>query len=130
MGFGEMLGVKVVKITPNEEMTLEELYDKIKDLPFAAGKPEYVKHGLNYIIAFPPEDRENQVWILKSKKTFQVQRSVIIAGVENMVKNSIKADVLNELSGGITGMISQFGGPKKACMAHVDDVAEKVKSVL
>lgn len=130
MGFGEMMGVKMIKITPKEEMTLEELYEKIKDVPFMAGKPEYVKHGFNYVIAFPPEDRENQVWIITAKKGFTVQRSVAIAGVFNTLKNMAKADVLNHLSGGITGMISTFGSPKKACMAHCDDVAEKVKALV
>lgn len=61
MGIGDMLGVKVIKIEPKEKLSLEELYEKIKDIPFAAGKPDYVKHGFNYIIAFLPEDRENQV---------------------------------------------------------------------
>jgi len=130
MGIGEMLGVKTIKIAPKEKMTLEELFNKIKDLQFDAGAPEYVKHGLNYIIAFPPEDRENQVWIIETKNGFTVQRSVIIAGLSNMVKNSVKAEVLDQLSGGITGMVSAFGGPKKACMAHCDDVANKVKAAV
>ncbi len=130
MGFGEMLGVKTIKIEPKKKMTLQELFEEIKDQPFAAGTPEYIKHGLNYVIAFPPEDRENQVWIIETKKGFTVQRSVAIAGVSNMIKNSIKAEVLDQLSGGITGMISTFGSPKKACMAHCDDVAAKVKAIV
>jgi len=125
-----MLGVKMIKITPRDKMTLEELYEKIKDQQFDAGKPEYIKHGFNYVIAFPPEDRENQVWIIETKDGFTVQRSVVIAGVSNMVKNGVKAEVLDKLSGGITGMVSTFGSPKKACMAHVDDAAEKVKAIV
>ena len=124
-----MLGIKTITITTKEKMNLEGLYNKIKDVPFAAGAPEYVKHGLAYVIAFPPEDRENQVWIVETKKGFSVQRSVIIAGLGNTVKNQIKSDVLNELTGGLTGAISQFGGPKKACMAHCDDVAEKIRAL-
>lgn len=130
MGLGEMLGVKMIKIAPKENMTLEELYNKIKDQQFDAGVPEYIKHGFNYVIAFPPEDRENQVWIIESKNGFTVQRSVVIAGISNMVKNELKADILDKVSGGITGMISTFGSPKKACMAHCDDVAEKVKAMV
>ena len=124
-----MLGIKSVTITTKEALDLEGLYNKIKDLPFEAGIPQYVKHGLAYIIAFPQEDRENQVWILKTKKGFAVQRSTIIAGLGNTVKNQLKSDVLGTLSGGVTGMISQFGSPKKACMAHVDDVAEKINAL-
>ena len=124
-----MFGVKSITITTKEKLDLEGLYNKIKDLPFMAGTPEYVKHGLGYVIAFPPEDRENQVWILKTKKGFSVQRSVIIAGLGNTVKNQMKSDILNDLTGGIAGAISQLGGPKKACMAHCDDVAEKIQAL-
>lgn len=130
MGIGEMFGVKTIKIVPKEKMTLEELFDKIKDQQFDAGTPEYIKHGFNYVIAFPPEDRENQVWIIASKNGFIVQRSVAVAGLSNMVKNAVKAEVLDKLSGGVTGMISTFGSPKKACMAHCDDVANKVKAIV
>jgi len=130
MGLGEMFGVKMIKITPSQEMSIEEFYEKIKDLDFAAGKPELVKHGMNLIIAFPQEDSQNQVWICKSKQTFTVQRSVIIAGLSNMIKNDIKAGVMDKLSGGITGAVSTFGSPKKACMAHCDDAAEKIKAVI
>jgi len=130
MGLGEMLGVKMIKIEPKEKMTLEELYEKIKDIQFSAGAPEYIKHGLNYVIAFPPEDRENQVWIITSKDKFIVQRSVAVAGVSNMVKNMATAEVLDKLSGGVTRMVSTFGSPKKACMAHCDEVAEKLKELI
>lgn len=130
MGIGEMLGVKMIKIVPKEKITLEELYNTIKDQQFDAGTPEYIKHGFNYVIAFPPEDRENQVWIIESKGGFTVQRSVVIAGLSNMVKNGVKAEILDKMSGGVTGMISTFGSPKKACMAHCDDVANKVKAIV
>ena len=124
-----MLGVKTITITTKADLDLEGLYEKIKDLPFEAGTPEYVKHGMAYVIAFPPEDRENQVWILKTKKGFSVQRSVIIAGLKNTVKNTVKSDLLNKVSGGVTGMVSNFGTPKKACLAHCDDVAEKINAL-
>lgn len=130
MGLGEMLGVKIIKIETKKKMTLQELFEKIKDLPFAAGAPEYIKHGLNYVIAFPPEDRENQVWVIETKNGFTVQRSVAIAGVSNMIKNGVKAEVLDRLSGGITGMVSTFGSPKKACMTHCDDVAARIKAIV
>lgn len=130
MGLGELLGIKTIKIETKEKMTLEELFEKIKDVQFSFGAPEYIKHGFNYVIAFPPEDRENQVWIISSKTGFVVQRSVAIAGAANMVKNMAAAEVLDSLSGGITGMISAFGSPKKACMAHCDEVADKIKEIV
>ena len=129
MGFADMLGIKSIKITTKESLDLNGLFEKIKDAKFDAGVPELVKHGGAYVIAFPPEDRENQVWILANKGGFVVQRSVVVAGLSNMVSNSIKAGVLNELSGGVTGAVSAFGGPKKACMAHCDNVAEVINAM-
>lgn len=130
MGIGEMMGVKQIKITPKTKMTLEEVYEAIKGLEFDAGAPEIVKHGFNTVIAFPPEDRENQVWVIMNKDNVVVQRSVVVAGLKESIKNGVKAELMNQLTGGVTGLISTFGGPKKACMAHCDDVANKIKTVL
>lgn len=130
MGFGDFLGVKSIKIQTKEPLEIADFYEKIKDVEFEPGQPELVKHGFNNVIAFPPEDRENQVWIMQTKKgEFVVQRSVTMAGFSNMVSSSIKAGVMDKLTGGVTGMISTFGSPKKACMAHCDSVAEKIKSL-
>ena len=59
MGLGEMLGVKNIKIETKTPMTLEEFFDKIKDVTFEAGVPSIVKHGFNTVICFPKIDREN-----------------------------------------------------------------------
>ena len=130
MGFKEMLGIKSIKIEPMEKMTIEELYDKIKDVEYSFGKPECIKHGMYYVIAFPPEDRENQVWIMATRTGFVVQRSVTMAGLSNMFESMAIAEAKDQLTLGISGMKSTFGAPKKACFAHCDEVAEKVKQVL
>lgn len=130
MGLGEMLGIKSIKIEPKEAMTLEELYNKIKDVEYSFGKPEYIKHGMIYVIAFPPEDRENQVWIMATKTGFVVQRSVSMAGMSNMFESMAIAEAKSQLTMGVSGMKSAFGAPKKACFAHCDEVADKVKKVL
>ncbi len=57
------LGFKVRKLVTAREYTIEELYEAIKDKQFTAGQPELAKQGMTMIIAFPPSDRNNQVWI-------------------------------------------------------------------
>lgn len=129
MGIGTFFGIKTAKIVTNEKMSLEELYQKIQDVPFEAGKPEFVKHGFNNVIAFPKIDRENQVWIIGKDGKFTIQRSTIIAGVGNMIKNDLKAELMDGLTGGISGMISTFGSPKKTCMALVDKTADTINGL-
>lgn len=129
MGLGELMGLKTVKFTTNEPLDIEGLYEKIKDVAFEAGAPEYTKHGFAYLIAFPKVDNENQVWITGGKGKFIVQRSTIIAGLGNMITSSIKADIKDELTMGFSGLKSAFGSPKKQCMAQVDEVASKIQAL-
>ncbi|MCQ2521672.1 MAG: hypothetical protein MJ105_04780 [Lachnospiraceae bacterium] len=129
MGFGEMMGIKTVKIATKEAMDIEAFYNSIKDIAFEAGTPEYTKHGLGYLIAFPKVDNENQVWITGSKGKFVIQRSTVIAGVGNMIASSIKADVKDKLTFGVSGLKSTFGSPKKQCMAQVDEIAAKIQAL-
>ena len=129
MGFGEMMGVKQVKIKTNEPLDIEAFYNKIKDVTFEAGVPEYTKHGFGYLIAFPKVDNENQVWITGSKGSFIIQRSTVIAGVGNMLESSIKAGIKDKLTFGVSGMKSTFGAPKKECMAQVDSIAATIQAL-
>lgn len=129
MGLGTMLGIKSVKVETKDSISLEALYELIKDTEFEAGVPSLVKHGLYYVIAFPKIDRENQVWITGKDGKFKVQRSTIIAGLGESLKNSVAADVMSHVTGGVTGIISQFGSPKKTCMALVDKTADKINSM-
>ncbi|MDO4961712.1 MAG: hypothetical protein Q4E57_07670 [Eubacteriales bacterium] len=125
-----MLGIKNVKIQTKSSMTLEEFYNAIKDAPFGeAGTPGYVKHGFGYVIAFPQIDEQNQVWITGKGNKFLVQRSAMVAGIQNMIVNDVKADIMNEFSLGITGVISQFGSPQKTCLAMVDKVADVINAL-
>lgn len=127
MGLGEMMGVKVEKITPKGTYTLEEFYNKIKDVKFDAGQPQYVKNGLAYVIVFPQLDRNNQVQILQSLKkgTFEVQRSAQPAGVGNLAANM----ALDKLTGGLSGLSGAFGDTKKRCMALVTRTAEQIREL-
>lgn len=127
MGLGDLMGVRVEKITPKGTYTLEEFYNKIKDVPFEAGQPQYVKNGLAYVIAFPQLDRNNQVQILQGLKkgTFEVQRSVQPAGVGNLAANM----ALDKLTGGLTGLSGAFGDTKKRCMELVTKTAETIRAL-
>lgn len=129
MGFSDAMGMKMVKIQTKEKLDIEGFYNKIKDVEFEAGVPEYTKHGFAYLIAFPKVDNENQVWITGNKGKFIIQRSTMIAGVGNMLESSIKAGIKDKLTFGISGMKSTFGEPKKQCMAQVDEIAEKIKAL-
>lgn len=126
MGFGELLGVKTEKLNVKTCATLQDLYERIKDVEFEAGKPSLIKHGFSYVIAFPQLDRNNQVWICDmGKGKYQVQRSTIIAGVGNMVTNM----VIDDLTDGLTSISAAFGDKKKTCMALVTKVADKINSM-
>lgn len=129
MGLGEMMGMKSVKITTKESLDIEAFYNKIKDVEFEAGTPEYTKHGFGYLVAFPKVDNENQVWITGGKGKFIIQRSTVIAGMGNMLEASIKAEIKDKLTFGVSGLKSTFGEPKKQCMAQVDEIAAKIQAL-
>lgn len=121
-------GVKIKTVTTQKEYTLEEFYEAIKGIQFEAGEPNIVKHGLGNIIAFPPIDRQNQVWILASGfkapyKKFQIQLSHELAGdFGNMLAN----DLLNHFTGGLSSMGAAFGGSAKRGEKDTDEVIKKI----
>jgi hypothetical protein len=124
MGIGEAFGVKVEKLQLKESYSsIQELYDKIKDVKFEAGQPELYKQGLVYIIIFPEIDRNNQVQILGYKGKYTVQRSVQPAGKlgANMA--------LEQLTGGLSGLSGAFGNSKKRCMELVTKTAETINAL-
>ena len=120
-----MLGVKFKTVTTKKEYTIEEFYNTIKDHSFSAGAPALTKHGLSTIIAFPPLDRHNQVWImpyLTFKKTstskFQVSKNDV-AGMGNAAVNI----ALSDLTGGLTNFRGMLGRYAKAAEKLVDMTA-------
>lgn len=125
MGVGEMLGVKVEKLNLKGNYSMEELYEKIKDVKFEAGQPSYVKNGFAYVIVFPQLDRNNQVQILGTKGNYSVQRSVQPAGVDKMVANM----VLDEVTQGFSGMSGAFGDTKKKCLELVTKTADTIRNL-
>lgn len=127
MGIGEMMGVKIAKLQlKGDYPEISDLYEKIKDVQFEAGKPELIKQGLGgMIIVFPQLDRNNQIWILGSKGKYMVERSAQPAGIDKMLGNM----ALEHLTGGLTGMSAAFGNTKKKCMELVDKTAETINAL-
>ncbi len=125
MGFGEMLGVKNIKLElKGNYPSMQELYEAIKDVKFEAGVPELKKHGLNTLIVFPPLDRNNQVWISGVKGKYTVMRSTEVAGLDNVAKNA----ALEALTDGWSNLSAAFGDKKKRCMELVEITANEIKA--
>ena len=98
-------------IKTSRDYSIEELFELIKDKEFEAGKPEYAKQGLYYLIAFPALDSQNQVQIVRmGKAKFMVQKAEQ-AGIGNMVANA----ALDSVSGGLFGMKKIVGNNAKRC---------------
>ncbi len=124
MGLGEMLGVKYIKLElKGNYADLEELFEAMKNVRFEAGVPELTKHGLHYVIVFPPLDRNNQVWITESKGEFHVMYSAEVAGLGNLAMNS----ALDAISDGWTSLSNLVGRNKKRCMELVEATAKEIK---
>ncbi len=124
MGLGEMLGVKYTKLELKGDYTnIEELYEAMKDIKFEAGTPMLTKHAIHLVIAFPPVDRNNQVWITGEKGNYNIMRSAEVAGLGNLAVNS----ALDALSGGWTSISNIAGRAKTRCMELVDITAKEIK---
>lgn len=83
------LGFKVKTIKTKHNFADEqELFDRIKDETFTAGKPELVKNGFAYVIVFPPLDRQNQVWVMISGKNKILIQKNQMAGVADGAINA------------------------------------------
>ncbi len=122
-------GFKIKKVKLQNNYTLEELFEKIKDTDFAPGKPEYVKHGFAYVIAFPALDSHNQVQILpasmkKQSNSFQVMKAEA-AGVSNMVGNIVK----DELTDGLLSIRGVFGKNAKQIETLVEETAKQLENM-
>ena len=125
MGIADDFGVRVEKLNLKGNYSIQELFEKIKDVPFEAGQPSLVKNGFVWIIVFPQMDRNNQVQILGSNGKFSVQRSAQPAGVDNLVANM----ALDKLTGGLTSVTGILGDTKKRCMELATKTAEKINSM-
>lgn len=121
-------GVKIKNVKFSKAYTFEGLLEEMKKISFEGGEPSIAKHGLGYVIAFPPIDRQNQVWVMSSKgnkesEKWSIQLSHDIAGdYGNMAKNVI----LDKVTGGVAGLGAVFGKKSKAGESMVEEVAQKL----
>lgn len=124
-----MLGVKVKNLKFKNPYTIHELFDKIENETFSAGKPSITKNGLAEIIAFPALDRQNQVWVMKvgfSERSdrYSVQKAQQ-AGVGTMAGNM----ALDEVTGGLFNMFGVFGKKGKQCEKLVETTANELEAL-
>lgn len=122
------LGVKIKKGKFSKAYTLETLIEAMKTKTWSGGEPSLVKHGLGYVIVFPPIDRQNQVWLqLVGKETekYQITLSHDLAGdYGNMAANAI----LSKVTGGLSNLGSAFGKKAKAGEEAVAKLAEELEA--
>lgn len=104
MSLSDMMGIKTLYFELKNQYTIDEFYEKIKDADFGnAGKPGVYTYMSYRVIAFPPIDAENQVWIMtqtmgKNKGKLCVMRSTAIAtdaGVAGALAAGLAADKMS-----------------------------------
>ncbi len=122
-------GLKMITVKFQKGYTQEALFEAIKDTTFAAGRPELVKHGLAYVIAFPALDSHNQVQIIstsmkKESDSYRVMKAEA-AGVSNAAGNML----LEKLTGGLFGMKSVMGKNAKEIERLVEETAKQLQEM-
>lgn len=124
-------GVKIKSFTTNQEYTLEELFEAIKDKTFTAGKPSLTKQGLGYIITFPAIDRNNQVWVLPKqlKAGAPCSKWSVQKGTEAGTANQVEGLVAHQLSGGWSGFSGTFGKKAKEAEKQVEITCEELAAL-
>ncbi len=121
-------GIKFKKLVTKNTYTQQSFYDAIKDHEFSIGKPMYVKHLTNYVIAFPEIDRKNQVQIypqfMKEGNKFSIQKGEAV-GTENFAKNA----ALSFVTDGWSDVTAVFGKNSKACEQQVEAVLKELEAM-
>lgn len=121
-----MFGVTLIQIKPRNTYTIEELFEKIKNVPFEAGQPQLLRYAMAQAICFPEQDRNNQVQISVDKKgRINVMRSPQPMALEKVAKNL----ALDQLTGGLSGMSMLGGKKKKLCEQLTKRTAEQLKEL-
>lgn len=123
-------GIKQVKVTTKESYSMQSLYERIKDEQFSVGKPELVKNGFAWVIAFPAVDRNNQCQITQGWfKGEEGNKFTVLkaeqAGTENMLKNA----ALDSLTNGWSSVNKVFGKNSKLVEQQVVDTAKEFEAL-
>lgn len=121
-----MFGVTMIKVKAKNAYTIEELYERIKDVPFDAGVPQLCRYMTAQAICFPEQDRNNQVQISVNRKgQITVMRSPQPMSVEKVAVNL----ALDHLTDGMSSMSMLFGKKKKLCEALTRRTAEQLSQM-
>ena len=123
-------GIKQIKVETSQNYSIQTLFEAIKDHDFTPGKPELVKQGFAYLIAFPAIDRNNQCQITQGWfKGTEGNKFIVLrsekAGVDNLVKNAI----LDDLTGGFSSLGKLGGKNNKLAQQQVEEVAAELKKM-
>lgn len=123
-------GIKQIKVETSQNYSIQTLFEAIKDHDFTPGKPELVKQGFAYLIAFPAIDRNNQCQITQGWfKGTEGNKFIVLraekAGVDNLVKNAI----MDDLTGGFSSLGKLGGKNNKLAQQQVEEVAAELKKM-
>jgi len=125
------LGVKTKTLKTAGSYTVEDLFEKIKDVEFAAGKPTCEKYGPAFMIIFPALDRQNQVQIIsnaiggkKPSQKFTIQKAEELG-----LKKSLVNDALSMLTGGLTNLGSMVTDNAKRCEELVEETYNQLEAL-
>ena len=119
-------GFKLKTVKTNESFeNYQQLFDRIKDVDFTAGKPELVKNGFADVIVFPPLDRQNQIWVmLQGKNKIIIQKNQVV-GVADQAINAAFDDVTD----GLFSVGSIMGKNSKKIEKLVEATASEIEAL-
>ena len=119
-------GFKLKTVKTNESFeNYRQLFDRIKDVDFTAGKPELVKNGFADVIVFPPLDRQNQIWVmLQGKNKIIIQKNQVV-GVGDQAINA----AFDAVTGGLFSVGSIMGKNAKKIEKLVEATASELEAL-
>lgn len=121
MGIREFFGVKKCIVKAESCQNIEDLFLKIRDISFDAGKPEFIRN--DDVIAFPALDEKNQIQIYGENGSFTVMRSTVPVG-KKMDEKTLKKMVES-----FPESLGMLGNQKKLCMALCQRTADELNAM-
>ena len=119
-------GFKLKTVKTNESFeNYQQLFDRIKDVDFTAGKPELVKNGFADVIVFPPLDPQNQIWVmLQGKNKLIIQKNQVVGVTDQAINAAFDA-----VTGGLFSVGSIMGKNAKNIEKLVETMASELEAL-
>ena len=119
-------GFKLKTVKTNESFeNYQQLFDRIKDVDFTAGKPELVKNGFADVIVFPPLDRQNQIWVmLQGKNKIIIQKNQVVGVADQAINAAFDA-----VTDGLFSVGSIMGKNSKKIEKLVEATASELEAL-